>query len=205
MRTLYLWTRDLHLYAGLFAGPLVLAFAVSVLILNHPPAAAAPRVLAAAVPVCVPEGIEKLDLPARVAAARTILRQLGLDGEISFIGYNARRGTLTIPVTWPGREATVRVSLADQRATVETTRWRLADAVIWLHKMPGPHLVAIRGNWGLTRAWRWLADAFVYLVLFLSVSGIYLWAVLRAERRTGLVIAGLGVLSFAGVIYALVA
>ena len=34
-RALYHWTRDLHLYVGLFASPFVIAFALSVFFLNH--------------------------------------------------------------------------------------------------------------------------------------------------------------------------
>jgi len=52
--------------------------------------------------------------------------------------------------------------------------------------MPGQHNAAIRGNVWFMRFWRWLADITVYLVLFISISGIYLWLVLRAERRIGL-------------------
>jgi hypothetical protein len=48
------------------------------------------------------------------------------------------------------------------------------SASIYLHKMPGQHLANLRGNWVYMRIWRWLADGVVYLVLFLSISGIYL-------------------------------
>ena len=72
-----------------------------------------------------------------------------------------------------------------------------------LHKMPGQHLANLRGNWVYMRLWRWLADATVYLVLFLSISGIYLWAVLRAERRIGLMLLAAGACSFFGLLYAL--
>ena len=34
-KTFYCWTRDLHLYLGLFISPFVIAFAVSVLFLNN--------------------------------------------------------------------------------------------------------------------------------------------------------------------------
>jgi hypothetical protein len=34
-KTFYRWTRDLHLYCGLFVSPFAIAFAVSVLFLNH--------------------------------------------------------------------------------------------------------------------------------------------------------------------------
>lgn len=204
MRNLYLLTRDLHLYAGLAISPLVLVFAASVFVLNHPRTGPEPPPLPApGAIVRVPPGIEKLEGMARANAAHQILSQLGINGETNWIGYDGKRGILTIPVARPGRDATVQVSLADGRATVELSRWRMTGAVAWLHKMPGPHLVAMRGNWLTTRVWRWMADALVYLLLFVTASGIYMWAVLRAERRTGLVLVALGAFSFAGVIYAL--
>ena len=58
-------------------------------------------------------------------------------------------------------------------------------------------------NWFYMRAWRWLADTTSYLILFISVSGIYLWYVLRAERRVGFVLLCTGALSFFGLAYAL--
>ena len=51
------------------------------------------------------------------------------------------------------------------------------------------------------RAWRWLADTTAYLTLFITVSGIYLWYVLRAERRIGYVLLGTGTLLFFGLAY----
>jgi hypothetical protein len=45
----------------------------------------------------------------------------------------------------------------------------------------------------------------MYLLLILSTSGIYLWAVLKADRRTGLLVLGAGVLSFAAIVFAVVA
>ena len=58
-------------------------------------------------------------------------------------------------------------------------------------------------NWVYMKAWRWLSDATAYLILFLSVSGIYLWYVLKAERRVGFLLLGAGALSFFGLAYAL--
>jgi hypothetical protein len=75
--------------------------------------------------------------------------------------------------------------------------------MVVLHKLPGPHLSAIRMNWFMIRAWRWFADATAYLLLFISVSGIYLWIVLRAERRTGLILIAMGAFSFFGIVYVL--
>ena len=58
-------------------------------------------------------------------------------------------------------------------------------------------------NWTYMRAWRWLADATVYLILFISVSGVYLLYVLRAERKIGAILLVAGALLFFGMTYAL--
>ena len=72
--------------------------------------------------------------------------------------------------------------------TISSREHSLGDALVYLHKMPGPHNVDVRGNSPLMRWWRVLADATAYLTLFITVSGIYLWVALKAERRVGLVL-----------------
>ena len=47
-----------------------------------------------------------------------------------------------------------------------------------------------------------MADATAVLVLFLTVTGIYLWVVLRAERRVGLLLIVAGAATFLGLVYA---
>jgi hypothetical protein len=61
--------------------------------------------------------------------------------------------------------------------------------------------VAIRGNWIGTQLWRVLADATIYLLLFVSLSGIYLWWAIKAERRIGMTLLATGVATFFGLIY----
>jgi hypothetical protein len=69
--------------------------------------------------------------------------------------------------------------------------------------MPGPHNVALRGNWPYIRLWRWFADATAYATLFITISGIYLWVALKAERRIGLGLLAAGIVSFFGLVAAL--
>jgi hypothetical protein len=63
----------------------------------------------------------------------------------------------------------------------------------------------VRGNSALIRLWRLGADATVYLLLFITISGVYLWVVLRAERRTGLLFLLAGAVTFWGLVYAVAA
>jgi len=202
----YLGVRDLHLYFGLFISPFVLVFAVSVFFLVHawvPFSAGRHGTSRKAAALGLPPDLNRLDGRARIDALRPVLDQLGVAGEIGFVQHERAEHILVIPVVVPGRETTVELDYLPGSATVTPQVTGVAQALIELHKSPGPHLAAIRGNWVMTRVWRWLADATVYLVLFISASGIYLWTVLRAERMTGLVLMTAGAFSFFGLVYAL--
>ncbi len=139
----------------------------------------------------------------QVKAVRPVLDQLGVTGEINFIRNLRSERRLMIPVVKPGVETSVEVHLDTGSATVTRRYTGITGALAWLHKFPGPHNANIRGNWFWTQCWRWLADGTVYLLLFISLSGVYLWAVLRAERGIGLILLGAGAASFVGLIYGL--
>ncbi|MBI5767671.1 MAG: hypothetical protein HZA93_07735 [Verrucomicrobia bacterium] len=206
IQRLYALLRDLHLYFGLFVSPFVLVFAVSVVFLVHawlpkPGAAPAKRTVT---DITLPADFESLKGPAQLAAAHAVLAHLGVQGEIGFVRQLPRERRFVFPVSVPGRETTVDLNVAQRTATLSTRTTGLWDATVYLHKMPGPHNVAIRGNAAFMRVWRWLADATVYLLLFVSLSGVYLWAVLKTERRIGLVLLAAGAATFGGLVYALV-
>ncbi len=204
-RTFYIWTRDLHLYVGLALSPLVLLFAISVILLDHPsiPLAGARGVRKTQAIMQIPENLEHLEGMARAQAFQQIMRQLGVVGEISYINYNPNQHRMLAPVFKPGSEITLDVNLSAHTASLEERKTGILAALIYLHKSPGPRNADIRGNWSYTRVWRWLADAMAYLLLFVSASGIYLWWVIRAERKIGLLLLGAGALSCMGIIYAI--
>jgi hypothetical protein len=199
--------RDLHLYLGLFISPFLLVFAMSVFFLVHSwlpkigSMIATKRVVSASP---LPEGLQTLSGRPLIEALKPLLEKAGVRGEVGFVRRVVKEEKLVIPVIIPGREMTVNLSLGNGEATIETRETGLADALVTLHKSPGQHGADIRMNWFYMKAWRWMADATVYLILFISVSGIYLWYVLRAERAAGLILLCAGALSFFGVAYALI-
>jgi hypothetical protein len=183
----------------------VLLFAVSVFYLNHgklgpgtPPPSEAFHNLK------IPDGLDRLKGREAVALATRILPQVGVTGEIGFLRYVARDRHLIFPVSTAGLESTVDVDLDGRSALVTRRQMKLWESLAYLHKMPGPHNVAIRGNWIGIRVWRWLADATIYLLLFISMSGIYLWWTIKAERRTGLALTAAGVGTLFGLVYAII-
>ncbi len=203
-KSFYVWTRDLHLYLGLFLSPFVLVFGISTVVLNHP--ALAPAGAGQALhemTAAVPPGLEKLEGIERLEALKSVMRQAGVSGEINFVRYMPKENRMIVPVLKPGQDTTLDLNLATGRLQVERRNTGLRDALVYLHKSPGPHNAAVRGNWVYTRVWSWLTDATVYMLLLISISGVYLWAVLKAERNIGLVLLAAGALSFAGVIYAI--
>src|SRR6266404_9215992 len=203
----YRFIRDLHLYLGLFISPFVLVFAISVFFLVHSwlprltPETSTTRV-ASAVPL--PADLQTLSGRPLIDALKPTLEKADVRGEVGFVRHLVKEDKFIIPVTIPGRETTVSISIASREATIVTRETGLADALVTLHKFPGQHLSNIRMNWFYMKAWRWMADATVYLILFISVSGIYLWYVLRAERKVGFILLFAGALLFFGMAYALV-
>src|SRR5262245_53627114 len=203
-RPFYRVTRDLHLYLGLFISPFILVFAISVFFLLHrlSPNAAIPTKSTLS-NLWLPPDLENLSGRPLVDRLIPVLKQNGIEGEFGWIQHFPKEHRFLIPVTVPGRNTTVTLDVNKREASVERRVTGLADALIVLHMAPGPHMPGIRKNWNYMLAWSWLADATVYLVLFITVSGIYLWYVLRSERKAGITLLIAGAASFFGMVYAL--
>ena len=202
---LYRWTRDLHLYFGLFVSPFVLLFAASVLFLNHAKVAADRWTSVATYEgLKLPDALEAARGPDAVVRARDIMSQLEVSGEVGFTRYTKSTNRFAFPVSRPGLEMLVDVDLNARSATLSRRPTSAWESFAYLHKMPGPHNAAIRGNWVATRVWRWVADATVYLVLFISISGVYLWWAIKAERKLGAALLSAGAATLFVLLYAII-
>jgi len=195
IRKFYPIIRKLHLYLGLFISPYILIFALSTIMLNHnwrlgEETAGKDNTKRFAKQIKAPVGAGSL------AQAKDILEQLNLTGEIGYINHLPREGRLIFPVMKPGLEIDVKVDIRNHIATIEPRQTNFWKRLIYLHKSPGPHNADIRGNWLYTRLWWVLADSIVYLLLFLTTGGVYLWTVVQAEWKPGLIFLGLGMVSF---------
>lgn len=199
-------TRDLHLYLGLFVSPYVLVFSLSVFFLVHawlPGNSGKPQKREVS-DLPLPANLESLAGRERIEALRPALTRAGVEGEVGWIQHLPKEHQFVLPVTVPGRASTVRIDLVSRKASIEERNTGLADALVVLHKAPGPHLVNIRKNWVPMRIWSWVADATVYVLLFTTVSGIYLWFALRSDRKTGTVLLLAGAVCFIAMVYAIV-
>ena len=87
MRRLYLVTRDLHLYLGMFISPFVLVFSLSVILLVHGwvPAVTPEPAVRTITSLSLPAGLERLAGRDLVNALRPVLDEIGVKGEVDFI------------------------------------------------------------------------------------------------------------------------
>ena len=184
----------------------MLVFAISVFFLVHswlPRIASGTSTTRVVSGLPIPGELQTLSGRRLIDALKPTLDKADVRGEVGFVRHLVKEQKLIIPVNIPGRETTVSLSIASREAIIVTRATGLADALVTLHKSPGQHGPNIRMNWFYMRAWRWMADATVYLILFISISGIYLWYALRAERAMGFILLFAGALSFFGMAYAL--
>jgi hypothetical protein len=193
MKKYYPPVRSLHLYVGLFVSPLVLIFSISVLVLNHA------GFVNSIVPVKhLPAIKTQLNtIPhdtSDLQTAKAIIQQLQIKGEIDYISQSEDH--ISFPVTMPGIITKIEVNKHTKEVLITRDEEGILRATNYLHKMPGPHNAKLRGNASFMKNWRILADVVVYLLLFLSASGIFLWYFLKAERKLGWVAIILGGITF---------
>lgn len=193
MKKYYPSVRTVHLYIGLFISPLVLIFGISVLVLNH-----AGFINSRNPVINLPAVKTRLDkIPydsTDLQTAKAIIQKLEIAGEIDYVAKNDSQ--IYFPVLLPGLSTKITINKQTNEVAITRKREGTLRATNFLHKMPGPHNMKIRGNSLFMKNWRILADMVVYLLLFLSATGVFLWYFLKAERKLGWVALILGGISF---------
>jgi len=197
LKDYYTLIRSFHVYFGLFISPFILIFGISVLAFNHL------RFLNQTSPVRSLQEIRtRLDeIPydtTDLGTAKAIIRKLNINGEIDYIAKNDNQ--ISFPVNKPGLKTRVTVNTNTGSVVINRQIEGSFRAMNYLHIMPGQHNASIRGNSFYMKIWKLMADAAVYLLLFLIVSGIYLWYSLKYERITGWYALILGMLIFTGLL-----
>ena len=197
MKKYYPLVRKLHLYFGLFISPIVLIYSLSILSFNHA------GLLNRLAPVKrLPEIKTILNKilynSSDLATAKAICRKLGISGEVDFI--SRAKDFISFPVNKPGLKTWIRINTTNDSVFISSEKEGRIRAMSYLHKMPGPHNESIRGNSVFIRIWRMLTSVVVYTLLFLTVSGVFLWYSLKIERNLGLFSIALGIFLFAGLL-----
>jgi hypothetical protein len=197
MKKYYLPVRALHLYIGLFISPFILIFAISVLVFDHQ------QFVDKIVPVKDLQAVNvKLDsIPIRgtdLLTARAIMKKLDIKGEADYVTKND--SSFSFPVRTPGILSKITANMKNGMVRVTPTDQGVLRGTTYMHSMPGPHNAMLRGNSGFMKVWRYLVDTTVYFLLFLTISGVFLWYFLPSERKLGIYAAGLGILILLGLI-----
>ena len=198
MKKYYPSIRALHLYFGLLISPLVLIFCISVLVLNHTDYINN-RYPIQNLPVTKTH-IDKIPYDnSDLQTAENIIKKLGVKGEIDFIFQNDSQ--ISFPVLLPGFTTSIKIDKQTNDVLITRKEEGAFRATNFLHKMPGPHNAKLKGNSFFMQNWKLLADGVVYLLLFLSASGIFLWYFLKVERKLGWVSILVGIILFTGLLF----
>jgi hypothetical protein len=198
LKKIYSLIRGLHLYFGLFISPFILVFSISVLVFNNG------GFLNKFLPVEklseVRTGLDNIPYDTTdLGTAKAIIGKLGIEGEIDFIAKNS--GTISFPVNKPGLKTRVELDTNTKIVTITRQKEGLLRGLSYLHIMPGQHNAKIRGNSVFIKIWRKMADAVVYLLIFLTTSGIFLWYFTGSERESGVFALIFGGIIFTSLLY----
>lgn len=186
--------QDFHNYVGLFISPFIFVFAVSVLVLNHSHSNKATGKI-------TQKNVKLESIPydtSDLAIGKAITRRLGITGEIDYVFKGDHN--FAIQVGRPGEQTNIKVDTQTDSVFIRQEENGVLQGTVYLHKMPGPHMAQFRKNTVFMKIWSVLADTTVYLILFLTVSGILLWYFLKAERRMGIYAICLGAFVFIALI-----
>jgi hypothetical protein len=192
--TIWSWNRRLHFYLGLYFIFFIWLFSISGLVLNHgkwPFADFWPqrRETASTLPITAP--LETGDL----AAARELMDQLGIAGEVNTTQRSADGGELDFQVTRPGHTINVEADLLGRRAEVKEIRVNAWGVLSALHHFTGVSMddPGRERDWWLTTLWSVAMDAIAAGLVVLVASGLYLWYRLKRKRTLGLFAIAAGV------------
>jgi len=187
------WNRKLHYYLGLYFLFFLWMFALSGLLLNHGGWSFAQffpnrKVTILERAVQAPASASDLD------QARDLMRQFGIQGEISWNAARTDPESLNFSVNRPGHVYQIQADLAPGRARITHTGYNGWGILRTLHSFVGVSLDDSRNqrDWVLTTVWAYAMDAIAAGVIFMVLTGLYMWWGLREKRLWGLVALGLG-------------
>lgn len=196
MKKYYTLIRSLHLYLGLLISPFLLVFGVSIWVFNHPDFFNKWRAIESE-PIYAQINFQAKETD--LLTAKNILEQLKINGEVDWISKSD--STFSFPVNKPGTIKRISVNTITGKVSIVTKDEGTLNGLAFLHSMPGPHNVKLRGNSFYMSMWRVTVDGIVYVTLFVSSSGIFLWYFIRPERRLGIYSLSFGAVVFLVLMY----
>lgn len=183
-----------HIYGALLCFSYLILFGISVLNFNHPfaftrpPAAQKTWTQPIAIPALVkPDDKTPADVMQRLNNA-AILGAMRSFAE----SYPYSNGSWTSPGTYhahlvrPGKEYDIDVHPNEGNTTITQTRTGFWTLIRDLHGSYSVYADSV-----VASTWSWYTDLCTFVVMFAGISGVYLWAARRRERRIGLLMIGI--------------
>jgi hypothetical protein len=173
------WGLLLHIYISMAGFTLVLLFAITGITLNHDDfGLSQPKMTKST--IALPAEI--LEHPDRSALGGRLRDALGVRSPIT--DYREDPSQIQVTFAAPGRRTVVTINRAERTGDVETETRGLLGKLDDLHKGfdSGP-------------AWYWIIDLTAVLLTLSAVTGMVTLVAFRARRRSGFMVAALGVVS----------
>jgi len=184
--------RRVHMYLGLFLVPWMFMYAASTLVMNHREFVRS--FYSTETPAMVRE--RELDLsrtfPAdatREQIAKVILGDIGLEGAHRVSGGNGKPLVIDRQHAFVPRR--IMWDPSTQKIVIEKQEFRSATFLERMHRRRGyQHPYALEDTWAFS------VDLAAVIMVFWSLSGLWLWWELRPTRLWGAVCGGLGMAVF---------
>jgi hypothetical protein len=173
------WGLLLHIYISMAGFTLVLLFAITGLTLNHEDFGwSQPRITKSTIAVAA----DVVDHPVRTTLARYLQDTLGIRSPMS--DYREDPDQIQVTFAAPGHRTVVTMNRAARTADVESETRGLLGKLDDLHKGfdSGP-------------AWSWIIDGTAVLLALSALTGMVTLVGFRSRRRSGFVVAALGIVS----------
>jgi len=180
------WNSKLHYYLGLYLLFFIWLFAFTGLLLNQ-----STWKFAEFWPNRQQSSFEReIDAPAPgsdLDQARTILRQLGLRGEIEWTETRNDPSRFTFRASRPGHIFDIKTDLSRQRATVQRIDLNLWGVAHILHTFTGVRSGDAKNDrdWFLTSIWALAMDAVAAGLIFMALSSLWMWWEIPRKRIWG--------------------
>ena len=195
-RSLEAWNRRLHICLGLYFLFFLWLFAFTGLLLNHPLWRFA-QFWPQRVETTYENSIDSISAQGDLERAQSVMRQLGLTGEIDWPPRQPDAGRMEFTVNRPGDMNRVRVDLNENRASVQHIEINGWGVMHVLHTFSGTRAnnPEARRDWSLTKLWVVAMDALAAGLILIVLSSYYMWWRLRPKRLAGSICLAAGVLT----------
>lgn len=179
LQQLSTWNRKLHICLGLYFLVFLWLFAISGLLLNH--AWSFTEFWSRRQQSTTVHAIEVSTSADDLNRARTLMKQLGIAGEIEWTTIQPAKELFDFRVVRPGRIMEVKADLGKSTATVQEIRVNVWGVVRMLHTFTGRQANGLRSerDWLLTKLWALSMDALAMGLIVLVGSSL----IMAHERR----------------------